>query len=85
VLNLISSFGLKFLFNRTLTRRNETHLDGFSKIFSFSLLLNDFTIDLASGDVVVSAESDVEVSLVIAQVKVDLAAIVEDVDFTWYY
>jgi hypothetical protein len=46
------------------------------------LLLNDFTVDLSSGDVVFPGEGDVKVSLVVSQIQIDLTTIVQYKDFT---
>jgi hypothetical protein len=43
------------------------------------LLLDDLAVDLARGDVVVARQGDVEVALVVAEVEVGLAAVVEHV------
>ena len=54
-----------------------------SEVVAAALALNDALVDLARGDVVVAAERDVEEALVVAEVEVDLAAIVEDVHLAW--
>jgi hypothetical protein len=56
-------------------------LHGLAKIVSASLALNDLLVDLASCNVVVAGEGDVEVALVVAEVEVDFAAIREDKNF----
>lgn len=43
------------------------------------LLLNDMLIDFASGDVVVLAQADVEVSLVVPQIQIRLSTIVQHI------
>ena len=52
-------------------------LNGLAEIVAASLLADDLLVDLSRGDVVVHVERDVEKALVVAQVEVDLAAIVE--------
>lgn len=47
------------------------------------LFLNNLSVDLARRDVVIAAQRDIEVSLVVSQVKVDFSAIVEDVDLAY--
>lgn len=54
------------------------HLDGAAEIVPSSFLLYHMLVNLASGDIVVPVEVDVQVSLVIAKVKVGLTAVVED-------
>lgn len=39
-------------------------------------------IDLASRDVILAGESDIEIALVIAEVEVDFSTVVEDEDLT---
>jgi hypothetical protein len=56
-------------------------LDGLAEVVTAALALNDTRVNLAGGDVVIAAESHVEESLVIAEVKVDLASIVQHVHF----
>ena len=47
------------------------------------LLLDDLAVDLARGNVVVTREGNVEIAFVVAEVEVDLSAIVEDVDLAY--
>ena len=53
------------------------------KVPNTHLLLDNLPIYLARRDIVVAAQRDVEVPLVVAEVEVDFAAVVEDVDFAW--
>ena len=53
-----------------------------SKVISSSLGFNDLHVDFAGCDVVVFREGDVEVSLVVSQVKIDFSSIVEHKHFT---
>jgi hypothetical protein len=48
---------------------------------AFTLLLNDLLIDFACRYVVVTMQCDVQKSLIIAQIQIDLTAIVENIDF----
>lgn len=50
------------------------------QIVTPSLSLDDVLVDLAGGDVIFSSQGDVQVPLVVAQVKVDLSAIIENKD-----
>jgi hypothetical protein len=52
------------------------------KIVATTFTLNDMLVYLASSNVVLASESNVEVSFVVAKVEVDFAAIIEDKDFT---
>jgi hypothetical protein len=45
------------------------------------LLVDDLAVYFSSGDVIIATQSDVEVALVVAEVEVDLATVVQDVDF----
>lgn len=55
-------------------------LDGLAEVVALPLFVDDALVDLARGDVVVPVEGGVEEALVVAEVEVDLAAVVEDVD-----
>ena len=70
----IVSFSLTRLsttLRHTSRGRNRTHLS-----------VNDVLVNLASRDVVVLAETDVEVSLVVSEIQVGLTTVVEDVYLT---
>ena len=56
------------------------NLDGLPKIVATTFPLDDVLVDLASCDVVLPREGNVEVSLVITQVEVDFSTIVKDKD-----
>lgn len=58
------------------------NLNSLSKIVTAALTLDNVLVDLAGGNVLVAREGDVKVALVVSEIEVDLAAIVEDVDFT---
>ena len=47
-----------------------------------NLLLDDMLIDLSSGDVVILAQADIEVSLVVSEIQITLSTIVQDVYLT---
>lgn len=53
-------------------------LYGFTQVVALALALDNVLVDLASGDVVVAGEGDVEVALVVAKIEVDFAAVGED-------
>ncbi len=57
-------------------------LDRLAEVVALSFLLNDLAIDLAGGDVVVTAEGDIEVSFVVTEVEIGLSSIVKNVDLT---
>mmetsp|Transcript_80334 Transcript_80334/g.194760 ORF Transcript_80334/g.194760 Transcript_80334/m.194760 type:complete len:390 (-) Transcript_80334:508-1677(-) len=56
------------------------HLHRLAQVVPLALLLEALLVDLAGGDVVVSREGDVVEALVIAEVEVGLAAVVEHED-----
>lgn len=53
-------------------------LYGFTQVVALALAFDNVLVDLASGDVVVAGEGDVEVALVVAKIEVDFAAVGED-------
>jgi len=53
-------------------------LNRLAQIRTLALLLDDLLVDFTGGDVVVSGQGDVQVSLVVAQIKVDLSAVVQN-------
>ena len=61
----------------TETRHGSTTLNGFSEVVAASFAADDVLVDLAGRDVVVSLQRHVEESLVVAEVKVYLSAIVQ--------
>ena len=56
-------------------------MDGFSEVISTAFALDDARVDLARGQIVVTTQADVEESLVVAEVQIDLTPIVKDEDF----
>lgn len=56
------------------------HLNGPAEVISPSLALDDMLVDLAGGDVVLSGQGDVEITLVVAEVEVYLSAVVQNKD-----
>jgi hypothetical protein len=58
-------------------------LDRLAEVVAPALLFNHVRVDLAGRDVVVAREGDVEVALVVAEVEIGFAAVVEDVDLAW--
>lgn len=44
------------------------------------LLLDDLSVDLARGDVVVASKGDVQITLIVAKIQVCLSSIVQDED-----
>jgi len=53
-------------------------LDSLPEIITATFPLDDMLVDLTRRDVVLARQGDVEVSLVIAQVEINLSAVVED-------
>lgn len=47
------------------------------------LFLNHFPVHFSGGDVVVSGQSHVEISLIISKIEVDFTSIVQNVYFAW--
>lgn len=47
-----------------------------------NLLLDDLSVDLSCRDVVIAREGDIQVSLVVSKVQIDLSAIVKDIHLT---
>lgn len=58
------------------------NLDSLAEVVTATLTLDNVLVDLSSGDVVVLAERDVKVTLVVAKVEVGLTTVVENVDLT---
>lgn len=52
-------------------------LNSLAKVVALPLASDDVLIDFAGGDVVLAGQSDVQVAFVVAQVEIDLSAIVE--------
>lgn len=63
-------------------RQVRHNLHRLPKVVATTFTLNDMLVYLASSNVVLASESNVEVPFVVAKVKVDFAAIIEDKDFT---
>jgi hypothetical protein len=58
-------------------------LDGLAEIVALALALDDIAVDLAGGDVVGTGKGHVQVTLVVAKVKVNLSTIVQHKDLAW--
>jgi len=73
----------RHLFDPVLNRIGDVRNDlyGFTQIVSLALAFDDVLVNLASGDVVVAGQSDVEVTLVVAEIEVNFTAVGEDKDF----
>lgn len=56
-------------------------LNGAAEVITATLLLDNVLVDLAGCDVVLASEGDVEIALVVAEIKVDFTAVVKDEDF----
>jgi hypothetical protein len=56
------------------------HLHRLAQVVPAPLLADDVLVDLAGGDVVVPRQRHVEEPLVVAEVEVHLAAVIQDVD-----
>ena len=52
-----------------------------SEVVATTLALYDVLVDLASCNVVLARQRDVEIALVVPEIEVDLTAIVKDEDF----
>lgn len=57
-------------------------LNRLSQVGSCTFPLNDMLVYLASGNVVLALEGNVEVSLVVSEIQINLSSIVKDEDFT---
>lgn len=53
-------------------------LHGFAQVVTSPLFLYHMLIDLASRDVIVSSQGNVQVSFVVSEVEVDFTTVVED-------
>lgn len=58
-------------------RQVRNNLDRLAQIVAFSFPIDDMLVDLASGDIAISGQGDVEVALVVAQVEINFAAVVQ--------
>lgn len=58
------------------------HLHRLAQVVTFTLALNNVLVNLAGCDVVLAGQGNVEVSLVVSKVKVDLSTIVKDKDLS---
>ena len=56
-------------------------LYGFTQVVALALALDDVLVDLASGDVVITRQGNVQVALVVAEIEVDFTTVGEDEDF----
>jgi hypothetical protein len=54
------------------------YLNSLSQVISSSLFLDDLLVDLASGNVAVTAQLDTEVSLVVSEIEIGLSSIVKN-------
>ncbi len=53
-------------------------LDGASEVVAATLLLDNVLVNLSGGDVVLAGKGDVQVTLVVSEIKIDFSAVVED-------
>ena len=58
------------------------NLYGLAQVITLALAFDDVLVDLASGDIVVTSESDVEVAFIVAEIEIDFTTVGEDEDFT---
>lgn len=58
-------------------------LDSLAEIVTASLLLNNFTVDLASGNIVDTAQFNIQEPLIVAKIKVNLATVVKHKDLAF--
>ena len=72
------------LANPLLNRASDVGHDLYrlAQVVSAALPLDDLGVDLAESDVVIPGEGDIEVALIVSQVKIDLSTIIQNVDFT---
>ena len=63
--------------------RSKCTLHCFAQVVAPALLINDLLVDFARGDVIVPVQRYVKKALVVAQVQVHLAAIVQHVHLTY--
>lgn len=49
-----------------------------AKIIALALALDDMLVNLTSGDVVIAGKGNVKVTLVVAEIEIDFAAVGED-------
>lgn len=76
--NSQSGVSVFFIFsNYGISIRTYFTLNGLAQVVSPPLLVDDRLIDLARGQVVVSRKPNVEETLVVSQIKVHLASIVQ--------
>ena len=54
------------------------NLDSAAEILALALVLDNLLVDLAGGDVVIAGKVDTEITLVVAEIQIGLATIVED-------
>lgn len=54
-------------------------MDSFAQVVTMPLLVNNMLINFARRYVIVPVESDVEEALVISQVEVDLASVIQNI------
>ena len=53
------------------------NLHRLTEVVTATLLLDDLSVDLACGDIIVARQRDIQVTLIISQIQVDLATIVQ--------
>ena len=54
-------------------------LHSLAKVVALPLTFNDVAVDFASGDVVVARQLNVNKTLVVSQVEIDLASVIQDI------
>lgn len=57
-------------------------MDGLPQVVPFALLVDDILVDLASGQVVVLGEADVEEAFIVTQVQVYFPTIIQHKNLT---
>ena len=53
------------------------NLHSLTEVVTTTLLLDDLSVDLASRDIIVARQRDIQVALIVSQIQVDLATIVQ--------
>ena len=58
------------------------NLDGFPEIITATLCFKNLRVDLSGSEVVISSKIEVKETLIVSEVEIDFAAIIENEDFT---
>ena len=69
------------IFGKKAQQRSRAHLHSLAEVFSFAFLGYDGLIYLAGGDVMVSGESRVHKALIVPEIQICLATVIQDKHF----